>query len=250
MNPIRLPAAAAILPQLSDAKAAEIRQARHGATITLSGTKTFCQVLAPPPPGAGHAVIVEPFVVDVSALARVAEAVGLAGGTPRDGRPLTMIRISPEVVGVVGPAGSPQTIPVSKLPPGAETVIDAVQGEAASGMTRAVAVVETDYLRRLGEACIASGITAVEITFAPRWNAILAEARLADGCEITFGSIGINGERTVAREAEAKPEAPATASPVKSGSLVFTVAGPKPRAKRAARPAKPERLSFEDDLPF
>lgn len=247
MNPIRLPAAAAILPQLSDAKTAEIRQARHGATITLSGAKAFCQVLAPPPPGAGDAEPADPFVVDAAELARAAEAVGLPGGGHGEARPMMVVRITPEVVGIAGPSGTPQTIPVSKLPPGAETVIDAVQGEAASGMTRAVAVVETDYLRRLGEVCIASGITAVEITFAPRWNAILAEARLADGCEIAFGSIGINGERTITREAEPMPEAPASkpASP-----LVFTVAGTKPRAKRAARPMKPERLSFEDDLPF
>lgn len=247
MNPIRLPAAVAVLPQLSDGSTAEIRQARHGATITISGPKTFCQVFAPPPPGAGDAATVDPFVVDAAELARAAEAVGIHSGTPGDGRPLTVIRVSPEVVGVVGPVGSPQTIPTSKGPPPGETVIDAVQGEAASGMTRAVAVVETDYLRRLGEVCIASGITAVEITFAPRWNAILAEARLADGCEIGFGAVGINGEKVIASDGEPMPEAPATKP---ASALVFTVAGATPRAKRAARRAKPERLSFEDDLPF
>lgn len=247
MNPIRLPDAVSMLRQLSDGPTAEIRQARHGATITISGTKTFCQVLAPPPPGTGHAETIDPFIVDAAELARAAEAVGIHGGTLGGGRPLTVVRVSPDVVGVIGPAGTPQTITTSKGPPPGETVADAVQGEAASGMTRAVAVVETDYLRRLGEVCIASGITAVEITFAPRWNAILAEARLADGCEVAFGAVGINGEKVIVGNREPMPEAHA-AKP--TSPMVFTVAGPKSRAKPAARPAKPERLSFEDDLPF
>jgi hypothetical protein len=250
MNPIRLPAAAASIEQLAAGQTVEICQTREGAIITTVGPRVFCRVVAPSPSDV-DAPAVGPIVIEARALVAAADAVGCGGGAALPGRPLVVVQISAGMVGIVGPTGTPQTIPTSG-PAVADCsgMIDRVQGEAASGMTKQVAVIEPEHLHKLATAAIGMGITAVEVTITPRWDALLAEGRMPDGSEASFGITGIMGPRTIGTDREPSVEI-ATEAEGYDDPLTFFV--PETKARRGGgssktKPAPPgPNLT---DLPF
>ncbi len=228
----------------------EICQTSEGAIITTAGPRLFCRVVAPPPPDADTPAV-GPIVIEARALVVAAEAVGCGGGDAPPGRPLVVVQISPEMVGIVGPTGTPQTIPTSG-PAVADCsgMIDRVQGEAASGMTKQVAVIEPEHLHKLAATAIGMGITAVEVTITPRWDALLAEGQMPDGSEVSFGITGITGPRTIGADRE--PSVEITSEPeADADPLTFFVPEPKARRGGGGRKTKPAPPGPDlTDLPF
>lgn len=250
MNPIRLPAAAALIEQLGAADAVEIRQTGEGAIVAVAGPRHFARVVAPPLPDV-VALPAGPVAIEARALVQAAAAVGCSMAVAPAGRPLMVVPINAEIVGIVGPTGTPQTIPTSG-PAVADCSgrIDTIQGEAASGMTKQVAVIEPEYLRKLATVAIGMGITAVEITFAPRWDALLAEGRMPDGSEASFGITGIVGPATIGTDRPAVAE-PTSEADVDADPLTFFVPEPKARRGGGGRKAKPDASGPNlTDLPF
>jgi hypothetical protein len=289
MNPIRLPAAAASIEQLAAGQTVEICQTSEGAIITTAGPRLFCRVVAPPLPDV-DAPAVGPIVLEARALVAAAEAVGCGSGAALPGRPLVVVQINAEIVGIVGPTGTPQTIPTSgpsgpmakkvkkpstdpHEPPGERLLdpfctscpadsepavadcsglIERVQGEAASGMTKQVAVIEPEHLHKLATTAIGMGITAVEVTITPRWDALLAEGRMPDGSEASFGITGIMGPRTIGADREPSVEI-TSETEADADPLTFFVPETKARRGGAGQKAKPAPAPSGPnltDLPF
>lgn len=245
MNPIRLPAAAALIEQLGAADAVEIRQTGEGAIVAVASPRHFARVVAPPLPDV-DAPAAGPVVIEARALVQAAAAVGCSTAEAAPGRPLMVVPISADIVGIVGPTGTPQTIPTSgSAVADCSGRIDTIQGEAASGMTKQVAVIEPEYLRKIATVAIGMGITAVEVTISPRWGALLAEGRMPDGSEASFGITAINKCKKVTKppaEDESEPEAD-------TDPLTFFV--PEPPARRGGRKTKPTTPGPDpSDLPF
>lgn len=264
MTMIRLPRAAAKLKAFIEfetethGRALEIRQTDRGAVIAAGDGRQLCRIVAPAPAGM-QATPVDPFLIDARDFAKAAAAVGcsrttaLATADPSRpaaaDRPLIVARVDDKHAAIAGPEGQPQTvkIPVGTMP-NAAGIIDRIQGEAASGMTKAVGRVNPRYLQSLADTAVAMGIERIEFTFAPRWNFLLAEGTAPDGCEVAIAIAGIGD---VPFEAMPSPPPPTPTG----GVLVFTMpATSKPRSssRRTAKVKQPEALplSFEDDLPF
>jgi hypothetical protein len=211
-----------------------IEQARDAAVLTVATPLRIARIATTTAFGVGDA---GPLAIRAGELAR---ASAMPAATTDD-RPLVVMQLSPELAAVLSPSGSPSTVAIVQATlPDATGVIDATEGEAASGMTRAVAVVPPDYLRQAAAVAEAIGCTAVEIVFAPRFGSMMAAAE-APGCTATI-VISTDGRQLFNRPAEAAAAAPS--------GIVFTV---KPSGSgRGSRPkqAKPEPLPWEDDLPF
>ena len=176
-----------------------------------------------------------PLLIPSEQLTRAALAV-LPTSNPREEALVQIMRLAPEMAAVIGPAGTPSTVAIVQQPmPDATGVIDATEGEAASGMTRAVAVVPADYLRHVADAAESIGSTAVEMIFAPRFGSMLASAE-APGFTATI-VIATDGRDLLDRPPESAPA---------SKPITFTVKAP---ARRGRRP-KPPPLSFEDEIPW
>jgi hypothetical protein len=251
MQPIRLPRVAAKMKSF-----VEVETATHGRAVEISQTKAdtiviasdgrqLCRIQAPAPAGTIFEPV-EPFLVDGRDLAKAAAAVGCSRTeriVPGEiDRPLVVVRIDDKTVGIAGPEGTPQTvaIPYGKMP-NCSTIIEAIQGEVASGMTKAVARVHPHYLQSLADTAVALGITSIEIAFAPRWNFMLAEGTAPDGCTLSVAVAGI-GEINL----NATPVATADGD-----ALTFTMPEAKPRRSSSRRPRPEEKaLPFPDDLPF
>ena len=157
-------------------------------------------------------------------------------------RPLVVFKVDAKQVGITGPEGSPQLvqIPFGSIP-NCTGIIDTIQAEAASGMTKAVARVDPRLLQSLADTAVAMGIGSIEITFAPRWNFMLAEGTAPDGCTIQVAIAGI-GEVKIADAASAPPAPDA---------MTFTMPVAKQRNSSKRKPSNDVLpLSFEDDLPF
>jgi hypothetical protein len=263
MTAIRLPRAAAKLKAFAEVETAshgraiEIRQTETAAIVVAADGHMLCRIVAPPPAQA-PATPVPPFLVDAREFAKAAAAVGcsrtepLATTDPRDpagkDRPLLVARIDDTTVAIAGPEGEPQTV---KIPYGAmpdcESLVDVIQAEAASGMTKAVGRVNPRYLQAVADMAVAMGLATVDLTFAPRWNFLLVEGTGPDGCAVSLAVAGV-GEI----DFETMPQQPPPAPPASSG-MTFTIPEPKARAKAtSAKPAprQTEALSFMDDLPF
>jgi hypothetical protein len=235
MNPIRLArgvvqAVAAAAP----GDLVELEQTGTGVVLTLAaGSRAMKLVSDVVAPGGTVAA----FTVSAGELSQAAAAVGAVGPGPAEERTLVMFRLSPELAAVTGPTGQPQTVTIvsSRLADCSGT-IDTVEGERASGMTRAVGVVDSRELLGLAEAVIAMGCSAVEFVFAPRFGAVLAEA---SGGGITATALFV--APGVELEAPPRPD---------TNPLVFTVVPGKPRSRRpTAKPPAPPP-PWEDDLPF
>jgi len=261
MNAIRLPRAAAKLKTFAEVETAshgraiEIRQTESAAVIVAADGHMLCRIVAPPPAHTDPKPV-PPFLVDARDFAKAAAAVGCSrtetftttDPAKPDGkdRPLIVARLDDKTVAVAGPEGEPQTVAV---PPGAmpdcENLITIIQGEAASGMTKAVGRVNPRYLQAAADMAVAMGLDTIELTFAPRWNFLLAEGTGPDGCEVSLAVAGIGDI-----DFESMPTQP---PPPPSAAMTFTIPQPKPRTK-STKPKRTksttEALSFMDDLPF
>lgn len=240
MKEIRLPPGAVQLATWATAgggpeQLVVIEQRREAAAITVATPLRIARLSATPAPGQADA---GPLAIPAAELARAATSAAVpAAGRPEE-RPLVVMQLAPELGAVLGPSGSPSTVAIVVATlPDATGVIDATEGEAASGMTKSVAVVPPDYLRQVAELAESIGCTAVEMVFAPRFGSMLAAAE-APGCTATI-VISTDGRELLDRPAEP----PATSKP-----LVFTVKAPGPRS--GSKPAKPEPPPWEDELPF
>lgn len=237
MNPIRLPRAAVqLVAAAAPGDPVRIEQHPAGAVLTVAAGRRVLQLSAALEAQTGT---VEPFTVSAGDLARAAEAVGAAGpGEPHE-RPLVVVRISATAAGIAGPSGCPQTITITTTPfADCSGQIDAVQGERASGMTRAVGAADARHLLELAEAALAIGCTAVQFTFAPRFGAVLAEAE-AEGLAATVVLTG-----------EVRPEQSMPVVETDDDPLVFTMPVATPRRAARGSSSKPPPLSFEDEIPW
>ena len=187
-------------------------EGRHAATIT---TRT-----------AGN---LEPILVDPAALADADPS-----------QPLKLYRMSPTAVTIVRPSGELVTVPIvpGELPGSAKGLADAVEGEIASGSTRAVFELDPRHLLAAAEALVATGAEKVTIAIAPRWNALAAIAE-SPAVHATFLIAGepIGSPRPAADQDDDDP-------------LTFTIEGRKPRGAPARRRPAVAPLPIDDDIPF
>jgi hypothetical protein len=257
MTAIRLPRAAAKLKAFAEietashGRAIEIRQTESAAVIVAADGHMLCRIVAPPPAHA-PATPVPPFLVDARDFAKAAAAVGCSRTEPfttadpaqPDGRdrPLLVARVNDKTVAVAGPKGEPQTIPIaSGAMPNCVDLVDVIQAEAASGMTKAVGRVNPRYLQAVADQAVAMGLDTVELTFAPRWNFLLIEGTGPDGCRVSLAVAGV-GEIDFDTMPEQTPAPPAATS-----GVTFTI--PKPRCVKKSTKAKP-KVSTTEALPF
>jgi len=254
MNPIRLPRVAAKMKEFAEVetashgRAVEIQQTKAAAIITAADGHQLCRITAPAPAGTVLEPVA-PFLVDARDLAKAAAAVGCSRTekvVPGEAdRPLVVFKLIVDdkpMVGISGPEGSPQLV---KMPfgsmPNCTGIIDTIQAEAASGMTKAVARVDPRLLQSLADTAVAMGIGSIEITFASRFNFMLAEGIAPDGCSIQVAIAGI-GDVKIADAATAPPAPDA---------MTFTMPMPKTRSGSKQKPSTNVLpLSFEDELPF
>jgi hypothetical protein len=254
MIPIRLPRVAAKMRDfaevetVSHGRAVEIHQTKTAAIVTAADGHQLCRIVAEAPAGTSLEPA-EPFLIDGRDLAKAAAAVGCSRTekiVPGEAdRPLVVFKVDPKQAGITGPEGSPQLLPIAPgAMPNCVGIIDAIQGEAASGMTKAVARINPRFLQSLADTAVAMNVGSIEITFAPRWNFMLAEGSSPDGCTIQVAIAGI-GEVKLVEATQEKPSA------VDTDSLTFTMPEPRQRSSSKRKPPSGSlRLSFEDDLPF
>jgi hypothetical protein len=253
MQPIRLPRVAAKMKSFvevetaSHGRAIEIKQTSRAAIVTASDGHQLCRIQAP---AADNVPLepVEPFLVDGREFAKAAAAVGCSRtekASPDD-RPLVVVRFDDkdgkQFAGIAGPEGAPQTlaVPYGKMPDCAG-IIERIQGEVASGMTRAVVRVDPHFLQSLADTAVAMGITSIEIAFAPRWNFMLAEGTAPDGCAMAVAIAGIGDIQHPAT----------TVAVADHNALTFVM--PQPKAKRSGsrkQSSTAKALPFPDDIPF
>lgn len=238
MNPIRFTRLAVQLAeQAGPGQPVQIEQTKAAAVLTISAVHMICRLTVDPGPAAEP---VEAFTMDAGDLARAGDAVGCGTTSTVMGHSLVVLKISPEVAGIAGPSGTPQTVSITTTSmPDCTGPIDRVEGERASGMTRAVAVVDPRGLAGVVEAAAGMGCTAVTFTFAPRFGLVLAEVE-AEGQAATFV---ISSGFTAAADGTTSP------SPAADNALVFTM--PETTARRSARRRQPVPTEYrEEDLPF
>lgn len=263
MHPIRLPRAAAKMKTFVEVvtathdRAFEIRQDEHGATVTASDGHQLCRIVAPPPAGAVPGKV-SPFLVDGRVFSKAAAEVGcsrteaIVSATPdhvaAEDRPLVVVKLDEKSVGVAGPEGTPQTIPVvSGAMPDCARIVAAVHREAAEGGTKAVARIDPRFLQNVADTAVAMGLGTVEITFSPKLNFIAAEGKGPDGCTVQFAIAGI-GE--VDFDEIATRERPAwEVHDHGDDPLVFTMPEPKTASRTKRRP-KASQLFPDDEIPF
>lgn len=236
MNPIRLPLAAVRLAATPEAELVQLKQTADGTVLTVAAGPRVLRLWATPsiPPDK-----VEPFTIKAVDLVKAAHAVGLAGTGTANELPLVVVQLSPAVAGIAGPFGTPQTVSiVTTSMPDFAGPIDRVEGERASGMTRAVAVVDARHLSELAEVACGMSCTAITFTFAPRFASVLAEME-AEGQAATF----VIASGITAADAKSSPQSAA------DHALVFTM--PETTARRSTRRRPPTPTEYrEEDLPF
>lgn len=237
MNPIRFTRLAVQLAeQAGPGQPVQIEQTKAAAVLTIPSQHAICRLVVEP---AETAEPVQAFTIDAGDLARAGAAVGCGTTSTAAGTPLVVLKISPEIAGIAGPSGTPQTVSiVTTSMPDFAGPIDRVEGERASGMTRAVAVVDARHLSGLVEVACGMSCTAVTFTFAPRFGSVLAEMEV-EGQAATF----VIASGITAADATASPQ------PAADDALVFTM--PETTARRSTRRRPPTPTEYrEEDLPF
>jgi hypothetical protein len=251
MKAIRLPPAVTKLRQFMTAttpthgQAVEFKQDQHrGLVVTACDGRHLARVTIPAAP----ADTVDPVLVDAKILGKAATAVG-CGRVAEDAadRSLLIARMDEKTAIIAGKEGEPQTVPVEYGSlPNVDGIVDTIQGEAASGMTRNVVRLDVRWLQHVADAAAALGVEAVTLTFAPRWNHLLLEGTADDGIEATFAVAGIGD---VLQETADRP------APPPDDAMTFTLTEGRPAGSRKRSPNKPKdddgfSQKFLDELPF
>lgn len=193
-------------------------EGRHAATIT---TRT-----------AGS---LEPMLIDPAVLADADPS-----------QPLKLYRLSPTSAVVPRSSGELATVSITpgELPRSARDLADVIEGEIASGSTRAVFELDPRHLLAVAEALVATGAEKVAVAIAPRWNVLAATSQTPE-LVATF---------LVAGEAIESPRPTPTAADATAGDdpLAFTIEGRKTRTSSSpGRRKPPPPLSIPDDeIPF
>jgi hypothetical protein len=239
MIPIRLPRAAVqLVAAAGEHDPVQIKQIAGAAVLTITTGDRVLRMAAAAP---SDATTLEPFTISAGDMARASVAVGSSGPGPSHELSLVVVRISPTIAGIAGPSGTPQTVTLVQVTlPDPSGPIDAVEGELASGMTRAVAAAEPRHLHEIADLALAIGCTAVQFTFAPRFGSVLAEVdagTVAAAVLLGGGECQQPGPRT-------------TAAPSDDDPLVFTMPDEKPRVATRRAPRKTAWPFTDEDLPF
>jgi hypothetical protein len=157
-------------------------------------------------------------------------------------KPLKLYRLSPTSGAVVRESGELASVTITngELPRSATNLADVVEGEIASGSTRAVFELDPRHLLAVAESLVATGAEKVTIAVAPRWNVLAATAATAE-LSATFL---VAGEPI---------ETPPSAAPAAEGDdpLSFVIVDPRagttPPQRR--RPVEPRPIA-DDEIPF
>jgi hypothetical protein len=251
MKPMRLPPAVSKLKSFMTAttathgQAVEFRQdAIRGLVVTACDGRHLARVTIP----IATADTVDPVLVDAKVLGKAATAVGCGriADDPAD-RSLLVAAMDEKTAIISGPTGEPQTVPTEYGSlPNVDGIVDTIQAEAASGMTRNVVRLDVRWLQHVADAAAAIGVDSVTLTFAPRWNHLLVEGTTAGGVETTFAVAGIGD---VLQETADRP------APPPDDAMTFTLTEGRPAGSRKRSPNKPKdddgfSQKFLDELPF
>jgi hypothetical protein len=187
-------------------------------------------------------------LIDAKTLGKAATAVGCGriADDPAD-RSLLVAAMDTKSAIISGPTGEPQIAPSEYgALPNVDGIVDTIQAEAASGMTRNVVKLDVRWLQHVADAAAAVGLELVTLTFAPRWNHLLVEGTTVGGVEATFAVAGIGN---VLQETADRP------APPPDDGMTFTLAEGRAGGTRKRSPTKPKdpegfSQKFIDDLPF
>ncbi len=250
-KPLRLPPAVSKLRQFMSAttathgQAIEFRQDEHrGLVVTACDGRHLARVTI----RTAAPDTIAPVLIDAKTLGKAATAVG-CGRIADDpaSRSLLVAAMDEKTALIAGPTGEPQTVPLEYgALPDCDSIVDAIQGEAASGMTKAVVRLDVRWLQHVADTAAALNVETVTLTFAPRWNHLLAEGTAAGGIEAAFAVAGIGD---VLQETGDRP------APPPDDAMTFTLAESRAGGSRKRSPAKPKdpegfSQKFLDDLPF
>lgn len=206
----------------------EIRQDANGTTVSACEGRHAATITT------RTAGSLEPILVDPAALAAADPS-----------QPVKLYRISPTSGAIVQASGELATVTITpgKLPQSARDLTDVVEGEIASGSTRAVFELDPRHLLAVAEAIIAIGAEKVTVSIAPRWNVL---ACMAETAEVAVSFL-------VAGETFTEPDAGEPGAAADGDDpLAFTIGERKQTTRQSAGRRKPTaapdlRL---DDLPF
>jgi hypothetical protein len=190
-------------------------EGRHSATITTATAGDLEPILVDP------AVLADADPAKPVKFYRTTEATGVIA---RRGGELATVEIRP-----------------GTLPRSARDMADVVEGEIASGMTKAVFELDPRHLLAVAEALVATGAEKVTIAVAPRWNVL---ACMAETRELTATFM-------IAGETFEEPDQ-TSGSAVVDDPLAFTIGERKPRTPLPRRRRKGIDISGipESEIPW
>jgi hypothetical protein len=199
----------------------EIRQDERGTTVSACEGRHAATITT------AAAGSLEPILVDPTAIADADPS-----------QPLKIYRLTETSGAMLRADGELSTITIrpGTLSRSARDLADTIEGEIASGMTRAVFELDPRHLLAVAEALVATGAETVKIACAPRWNVLAAMAE-TDNIAATFLVAGATIASPAATTTEPDP-------------LDFTIAGKSKTAGVRRRHAPPEPLTIPDDIPF
>ena len=208
----------------------EIRQTERGTTVSACDGRHAATITTP------AAGILAPILVDPAALAGIDPS-----------RPTKLYRTSDTSAAIVLADGGLATVSITNgtLPRSATDLADAVAGEVASGMTRAVFEVDPRHLLAVAEALVATGAAKATVAIAPRWNVL---ATTAETPEITATFL-VAGE-TIEADAPTTGEIDTHAE---HDPLAFTIGGGRDTKTTTSSPKRrrvPDTDEFLEGLPF
>jgi hypothetical protein len=185
----------------------EIRQDDFGTTVSVCEGRHAATITTRP---AGQ---LEPVLVDPAALAGVDPS-----------QPVKLYRLSPTSGAVVQASGELATVTITPgtLQRSARDLADVVEGEIASGTTRAVFELDPRHLLAAPEAIVATGAETMTVAVAPRWNVLACMAETAD----------VSAAFLVAGETFEQPAAGQTGDADDGDPLAFTIGERKQPARR------------------
>lgn len=195
-------------------------EGRHAATITTT-----------------HAGSLEPVLVDPKVFADADPS-----------QPVKLYRLS-QTSGVIDRHGGELvsvTLTPGELPRSATNLFDVVEGEIASGSTRAAFELDPRHLLAIAEALVAAAAEKVTVAIAPRWNtlAIIAQTPCMDATFLVAGET-IDSTTSPADEDDAGGHDEAD-------PLAFTIDGGAKTRRATTRRPKPSLACAmpADDIPF
>lgn len=202
----------------------EVRQDAHGLTVSVCEGRHAATITTKEP---GR---LDPMLIAPEAFAQMDAT-----------KPFKLYRLTDKTGVILHSDGSLVDVAIrpGTLSRSAMDMAELVEGEIASGMTKAVFDVDVHHLLAVAEALVAIGCERVTIASAPRWNTL---ACIASTDEVSAVFM-VAGE-------EASPDAVVVGD--EDGPLSFTIEGRKPRAPSRPRKRKGFDISgiSESEIPW